>query len=114
MVLVFLDNLPAICLTNYINQLIAKHRSEHVDTDYFYRISRAKRNRYMTPEEASKSSLNNENIIQLGNIVIDKAITSVGDDLQSILFRYSHKGQSATHKKNPVRCYRGRRSFIHH
>ena len=98
----FLDSLPAICLTNGINQLIAKHRSEHVDTDYFYRISRAKRNRYMTQEEASKLPLNRGNIIKLGNIVMDKAITSVGHDLQSILFRYSHKGQSATHKKNPV------------
>ncbi len=98
----FLDSLPAIYLTNGINQLIAKHRSEHVDTDYFYRISRAKRNIYMTPEEASKLPLNNRNIIKLGNIVMDKAITSVGDDLQSILFRYSHKGQNATHKKNPV------------
>ncbi|MDG1153340.1 MAG: hypothetical protein P8N25_00585, partial [Alphaproteobacteria bacterium] len=82
----FLDSLPAICLTNGINQLIAKHRSEHVDTDYFYRISRAKRNRYMTQEEASKLPLNRGNIIKLGNIVMDKAITSVGHDLQSILF----------------------------
>ena len=94
----FLDSLPAICLTNGINQLIAKHRSEHVDTDYFYRISRAKRNRYMTQEEASKLPLNRGNIIKLGNIVMDKAITSVGHDLQSILFRYSKKGQSATLK----------------
>ena len=38
----------SISLTNAIDQLIAKHRSEHVDTDYFYRISRAKRNVYMT------------------------------------------------------------------
>ena len=96
----FLDNLPAIYLTNGINQLIAKHRSEHVDTYYFYRISRAKRNRYMTQEEVAKLSLNTKNIIKLGNIVMDKAINSVGGDLQSILFRYSHKGQNATHKKN--------------
>ena len=96
------NGFPAIFLTNYINQSIAKHSSEHVDTDYFYRISRAKKNRYVTQEEASKLSLNTNNTIQLGNIVMDSAITSVGNDLQSILYRYSVKGQSATHKKNPA------------
>lgn len=96
------NDLPAISLTNYINQSITKHSSEHVDTDYFYRISRAKKNRYVTQEEASKLSLNTKNTIQLGNIVMDRAITSVGNDLQSILYRYSVKGQSATHKKNPA------------
>ena len=90
----------SIFLTNYIDQSIAKHRSEHVDTDYFYRISRAKKNRYVTQEEASKLLLNRGNIIKLGNIVIDKAITSVGNDLQSILYRYSHKGQNATHMES--------------
>ena len=74
----FRDDLPAISLTNYINQSIYKHRSEHVDTDYFYRIAFARRNRYLTQEEASKLPLNRKNVIQLGNIVMDKAITSVG------------------------------------
>ena len=40
--------LYSISLTNYINQLIANQRSEHIDTDYFYRIARAKRNVYLT------------------------------------------------------------------
>ena len=88
----------SIALTNTIDQLITKHRSEHIDTDYFYRISRAKKNVYLTQEEASKLSLDTKNTIQLGNIVMDRAITSVGNDLQSILYRYSHKGQSATLK----------------
>ena len=90
----------AIALTNTIDQLIAKHRSEHIDADYFYRIARAKRNAYVTQEEVAKLSLNTKNRIKLGNIVIDKAITSVGHDLQSILFRYSHKGQNATHMES--------------
>ena len=78
--------------------MITNHKSEHIDKDYFYRIAFARRNRYVTQEEASKLSLNIRNVIQLGNIVMDKAITSVGHDLQSILYRYSHKGQSATLK----------------
>ena len=96
------DDFPAIALTNTINKLITEHRSEHIDTDYFYRISRAKRNRYMTQEEVAKLSLNTKNIIKLGNIVMDKAINSVGDDLQSILFRYSIQGDAATQNKKVI------------
>ena len=88
--------LPAIVLTNYINQSITRHGSEHIDADYFYRIARAKKNVYLTSEEASKLPLDTKNTVKLGNVVMDKAITSVGNDLQSVLFRYSHKGQSAT------------------
>ena len=92
------EGIFSISIINYLDQLITNHKSEHIDKDYFYRIAFARRNRYLTPEEASKLPLNRRNVIQLGNIVMDKAITSVGHDLQSILYRYSHKGQSATLK----------------
>lgn len=93
------NDYPAMFLTNFIDELISKNRSEHVDTNYFYRMSRAKKNVYVTEADAVELSLDINTTIQLGNIVIDKAITSVGNDLQSILYRYSAEGNAATHKK---------------
>jgi hypothetical protein len=92
------EGIFSISIINYLDQLITNHRSEHINTDYFYRIAFAKKNRYVTQEEASKIPLNRGNIIKLGNVVMDRTLTSVGNDLQSVLFRYSHKGQSATLK----------------
>jgi len=93
------NDFNAIVLMNSIDHLISRNKSKHVDTNYFYRMSRAKKNVYVTEGDALKLSLDMNTTIQLGNIVIDKAITSVGNDLQSILFRYSAEGDAATHKK---------------
>lgn len=103
----------AISLTNDINQLINKHNSEHIDADYFYRISRAKKNVYVTQEEVEKLSLNTKNRVKLGDIVMDKAITSVGHDLQSILYRYSYKGKNATHKHNTIKDFEDKEEILY-